>query len=97
MKTMYEPYDLNTAEGNAVVEAYETERAEKVKEGQQLWARIKRTSKYYGQGTKGELFKVRVTTLVFDDYMVLGGPGGQYRLRDVNLYVVEKGIEVKIA
>lgn len=56
-----------------------------------LYAEIKKTSKYYGQGTKGEKFPVFVIPdpRGFDaGYVVQGGPGGQYRLADVDLFAV---------
>jgi hypothetical protein len=65
--------------------------------GQQLYAQIKRTSKYYGQTDKGALFEVYVIAGCADGYVVQGGPGGQYRLRDVNLYVVDEGREMRIS
>ncbi len=55
--------------------------------GQQLYAKIKRTSKYYGQGEIDGLFEVFIDPSVRDEYKVQGGPGGQYRLRDVTLWV----------
>lgn len=30
-------------------------------------------------------------------YAVQGGPGGQYRLKDVNLFIVEDGREMRIS
>lgn len=93
----YEVIDMGTAEGRAKVEAYEHAKAEKVKSGQQLYAKIKRTSNYYGQGERGALFPVFVEAGYTDGYVVQGGPGGQYRLRDVNLYVVEDGREMRIS
>lgn len=54
--------------------------------GQKLLARIRPTSKYYGQGHEGELFPVVLASR--DDYGVIGGPGGQYRLADVDLFAV---------
>lgn len=64
--------------------------------GQQIYARIKRSSKYYGQGERGKLFPVYVMSGA-GDYVVQGGPGGQYRLVDVNLYVVEGDCEKRIS
>ena len=93
----YEVVDMSTTEGRAKVAAYEAAKAEKVKSGQQLYAKIKRTSKYYGQGEKGALFPVFVEAGYPEGYMVQGGPGGQYRLADVNLYVVEDGREMRIS
>lgn len=54
--------------------------------GQKLMARIRPSSKYFGQGKEGQLFHVVVTSK--HDYGVIGGPGGQYRLCDVDLFVV---------
>ncbi|KAB2839893.1 MAG: hypothetical protein F9K47_14920 [Burkholderiales bacterium] len=68
-----------------------------MKSGQQLHAKIKRSSKYYGQGEKGALFEVFVEAGNPAAYLVQGGPGGQYRLSDVNLYIVEDGREVRIS
>ena len=94
----YEICDMNTSEGRAKVEAYEAAKAEKVKSGQQLYAKIKRTSKYYGQGQPGGLFPVYVEALDYaEGYAVQGGPGGQYRLKDVNLFIVDDGREMRIA
>lgn len=72
-------------------------KAEKVRSGQQLYAKIKRSSKYYGQGEKGALFEVFVEAGHPEAYLVQGGPGGQYRLADVNLYIVDEGREVRIS
>lgn len=81
----------------AEAERYEAEKAERLERGQQLYAKIKRTSKYFGQGEKGALFKVFIEAGHSDAYLVQGGPGGQYRLSDVNLYIVEDGCEVRIS
>lgn len=54
--------------------------------GQRLLARIRASSKYHGQSDEGELFPVIVASK--SEYGVIGGPGGQYRLRDVDLFVV---------
>ena len=56
-------------------------------QGQQLFARIKKSSEYAHQTDK--LFPVRVGTPPYDDYAVHGGPGGVYRLSDVNFYVID--------
>lgn len=55
--------------------------------GQKLFARIVKNSKYYGQGVKDSLFPVVVT---FGEYSVIG-QGNQYRLLDVDLYVEFEG------
>lgn len=52
-----------------------------------LFAEIKRSSKYYGQGERGELFPVSIVD--GGEYVVQGGPGGQYRLKDVWLWAVD--------
>lgn len=93
----FEVVDMGTTEGRAKVAAYEAEKAEKVKSGQQLYAKIKRSSKYYGQGERGALFKVFVEAGNPAAYLVQGGPGGQYRLADVNLFIVQDGLEVRIS
>ena len=54
--------------------------------GQRLLARIRPSSKYFGQGDEGSLFPVAVASA--DEYAVVGGPGGKYRLRDVDLFAV---------
>ena len=89
--------DMGTEEGRAKAAAYEEEKAERVKSGQQLFAKIKRTSKYYGQTEHGASFPVFVEAGYADGYVVQGGPGGQYRLRDVNLFVVDGGREMRIS
>ena len=88
--------DMGTNDYRAKADAYATEKSERIQRGQQLFARIKRTSKYYGQGDKGALFPVMVCADC-GDYAVQGGPGGQYRLRDVSLFVVSAGREVRIS
>lgn len=93
----FEELDLGTAEGRAKVEAYERSKAEKIEGGQKIYAKIKRTSKYYGQSEPGALFPVFVVAGWRDGYVVQGGPGGQYRLRDVNLYVIQDGREMRIS
>lgn len=55
-------------------------------QGQQLYAKIKKTSKYAHQTDK--LFKVRVGEAPYDYFVVHGGPGGLYALSDVNFYVL---------
>lgn len=57
------------------------------KQGTVLYAEIKRSSKYYGQTGAGELFRVGILPL--GEYVVQGGPGGQYRLKDVWLWAVQ--------
>jgi hypothetical protein len=66
--------------------AIEARQEELTRGGQKLLARIRPTSKYYGQGGEGELFPVCIGRP--GEYSVLGGPGGQYRLLDVDLFAV---------
>lgn len=54
--------------------------------GQKLLARIRPSSKYFGQGDEGRLFSVAITAP--EEYCVKGGPGGRYRLSDVDLFAV---------
>jgi hypothetical protein len=64
--------------------------------GQQLYASIKESSKYHSQNKLakqqgyGHPFPVRFQA-VSDAYVIKGGPGGQYRLEDVELYVTHTG------
>jgi hypothetical protein len=53
--------------------------AELTHQGQKLLARIRPSSKYYGQGQEDALFAVCIGPS--GEYSVLGGPGGQYRLK----------------
>lgn len=62
--------------------------------GQQLYAKIKKSSEYAHQSN--ELFPVRVTSAPYNDYVVQGGPGGVYRLRDVNFYLIEDGKQYRL-
>ena len=63
--------------------------------GTQLVAQIKRSSKYFGQGKEGARFPVAIQSDSCG-YVVLGGPGGQYRLADVNLFAVIGDSQVKL-
>ena len=64
-------------------------------QGQQLYARIRKTSKYAHQTDK--LFQVRVGKPPYDNYVVHGGPGGVYALRDVHFYVLVDGKPLRLA
>ena len=66
--------------------ALEARREALTLQGQKLLARIRPSSKYHGQGVEGVLFAVCIGPS--GDYSVLGGPGGQYRLSDVDLFAV---------
>lgn len=69
---------------------------------QQIYAKIRKSSKYHFQNdwarNEGTFpFPVSITSEpTVADYCVLGGPGGRYRLADVQLFVVENGRELKI-
>lgn len=63
---------------------------------EQIYARIRKSSKYYWQKRKaverGEYpFRVTILENYGDEYVVKGGPGGQYRLCDVDLFAVRDG------
>ncbi|MCY1505767.1 hypothetical protein D9M68_399890 [compost metagenome] len=68
----------------------------------QLFAEIKKSSKYAHQadwarnGTCGYPFRVTIAADGGSDYVVHGGPGGHYRLSDVNLYLMINGKKVRI-
>ncbi|WP_417777118.1 hypothetical protein [Stutzerimonas xanthomarina] len=70
--------------------------------GQQLYAEIKKSSKYAGQADWAKRegrpypFPVRIASDGGGDYVVKGGPGGQYRMADVNLYVIENGQKFRV-
>lgn len=65
----------------------EARQAALTKDGQRLLARIRKSSKYYdGQGEGDALFPISIGFA--GDYCVHGGPGGQYRLKDVDLFAV---------
>lgn len=55
----------------------------------QLYAAIKPTSEYAHQQQGETRFKVRLLDSS-DNYIVIGGVGGRYRLEDVTLYVKRK-------
>ena len=63
-------------------------------QGQQLYARIRKSSKYAHQTDK--LFKVRVGKAPYDNFVVHGGPGGLYALRDVHFYVLVDGKPMRL-
>lgn len=63
--------------------------------GQQLYAYIKRNSDYAHQSDK--LFPVRVGSAEQTGYSVYGGPGGVYRLSDVDFYVIEDGKQYRLS
>ncbi len=90
-------YNTTTEAGRSALAEYERERATRISAGQQLYAKIKRSSKYFGQAGKDDLFQVYIVAHR-GEYVVEGGPGGQYRLADVNLFVVgEDGFALRIS
>lgn len=70
---------------------------------QQLHAKIKPSSKYFFQNKWAEAegplpFPVTIDPEpAIPDYHVLGGPGGRYRLADVEVFIIKNGCELKIA
>jgi hypothetical protein len=62
--------------------------------GQQLYAHLKKSSEYAHQTDK--LFPVSVGKAPYDDFVVHGGPGGVYRIRDVNFYVVSENKQYRL-
>jgi len=69
---------------------------------QQIYAKVKRSSKYSHQNKMAEQghwglpFAVEISAIE-DAYCVSGGPGGKYRLSDLNLFVIDDAKEVRIA
>lgn len=76
--------DVDVARAEHAV--FEAKCANAMYTGQKLMARIRKSSKYFGQGDEAVLFPVAITSP--KEYGVVGGPGGQYRLSDVDLFVV---------
>ncbi|MDH0894662.1 MULTISPECIES: hypothetical protein [unclassified Pseudomonas] len=62
--------------------------------GQQLYARMRPGGRYAHQTDK--LFPVRVGKAPYDDYVVHGGPGGVYALRDVHFFVLVDGKPMRL-
>lgn len=72
--------------------APQLEEIPKAKAPFELWATIRKTSKYYSQGVneKGKpvAFPIRSVLLTdCDGYDFKGGPGGAYRRQDVQLWI----------
>lgn len=69
---------------------------------QQLHAKIKPSSKYSFQNKWAEAEGPLPFPVTIDPepavtgYCVLGGPGGRYRLSDVEIFIIENGRELKI-
>ncbi|ACB28234.1 hypothetical protein [Methylobacterium radiotolerans] len=72
----------------------------------QLFAKIKKSSKFYHQNAWAKAqgrfpFPVEVQQDALG-YVIKGGPGGQYRVRDVNLFAIVKDqrggtVEIKLS
>lgn len=67
----------------------------------QLYAKIKSSSKYFNQNFYAKRdgkfpFPVKIVP-TSDKYCVQGGPGGRYRLEDVDLFVIVGDEKIKIS
>lgn len=73
-----------------------------ISDDDQLFAEIKKSSKYAYQvdrarnGPYGYPFRVGISADGGSDYIVHGGPGGCYRLSDVNLYAMVDGRKLRV-
>lgn len=102
------PIHLKTeAELREIRDRYREKCADMKIHGQHLYAKIKPTSKYFYQNEiaqkdpeKWGCFPFKVWVGGNDPlggYLVHGGPGGQYCLSDVNLFIVDEGREIQIS
>jgi hypothetical protein len=62
-------------------------------EEEKLFARIRKSSKYYGQNAIAKRqgnypFPVKMRKRIPDEYVLVGGPGYEYRLSDVDLFAL---------
>lgn len=97
--------NLNDPVQRALAEELDHQAAEFARTPQQIYAKIRAESKYVHQNESAERepdrwgwpFRVRIVGGPRSGYLVQGGPGGQYRLDDVDLFVIEDGVEVKIS
>lgn len=68
----------------------------------QLFAEIKKSSKYAHQADWcrnspcGYPFRVRIEVDSLDDFIVKGGVGGRYRISDLNLYLMDGGKKIRV-
>ncbi len=62
----------------------------------QLFAQIKKSSKYYRQAAPGTKFPVLLQEHACG-YVFRGGPGGQYRREDLHIFAAADGIEIQLA
>lgn len=74
---------IDVAEAEANHAAHEARRSQLLETGQKIFARIRKSSKYYGQGGKDKLLNVVITK----DHYAVQCAGNQYRLIDVDLFV----------
>lgn len=71
----------------------------------QLYAKIKKSSKYFYQNKMaqesghGLPFPVEIARDYSDGggYVVKGGPGGQYTAKDVHLYAIDGTVQIKLS
>ena len=68
---------------------------------QQIYAKVKKSSKYFWQNELAKQqgtfpFPVTIDAKTTEAYKVKGGPGEQYWLSDLNLYVITDGKELRI-
>jgi hypothetical protein len=86
---------ITIEEVEAEQQAEDRENLRLASRGTQLVASIKKSSKYFGQGKEGARFPVSIQDPGYE-YVVRGGPGGQYRLADVNLFALVGDKQVKL-
>ena len=104
-RVILEAVSLDGKDARAEYERRQNEKGAFVRQGQQLYAKVKDSSKYYGQNAIaqndperwGWPFAVRIVGSNHQGCLVQGGPGGQYPLGDVDLFVVEDGCEIQIS
>lgn len=76
---------IDRADLKSRLDAFQARCDHLLEQGQHLFARIRASSKYHDQTDNGEIFPIVIGP--GPDYKVQGGPGGQYRLQDVDLFV----------
>lgn len=104
-RVILEAVSLDKNDARAEYERRQNEKSAFVRQGQQLYAKVKESSKDYGQNAIaqndperwGWPFAVRIVGSNHRGCLVQGGPGGQYPLGDVDLFVVEDGCEIQIS
>lgn len=104
-RVILEAVRLDKNDARAEYERRQNEKSAFVRQGQQLYAKVKESSKDSGQNAIakndpeqwGWPFAVRIVGSNHCGCLVQGGPGGQYPLGDVDLFVVEDGCEIQIS